>query len=115
MRVRTKSPQRAMRTGSAAGRASGMLGFPSCLADAPAASGAGLRGIVVTQAFGEYIPLRRRPFRPMMAAGLQSSPGEEVHAMAEVLFQYDTPLPVTDGASYLPRACGREAENELWE
>jgi len=35
--------------------------------------------------------------------------------MAEVLFQFDTPLPVTDGPSYLPRACGREAENDLWE
>jgi len=35
--------------------------------------------------------------------------------MAEVLFQFDTPLSLTDGPSYLPRACGREAENGLWE
>jgi len=35
--------------------------------------------------------------------------------MAEILFQFDTPLVVTDGPSYLPRACGREAENGLWE
>lgn len=35
--------------------------------------------------------------------------------MAEVLFQFDTPLPLTDGPSYLPRACGRETEDGLWE
>jgi hypothetical protein len=35
--------------------------------------------------------------------------------VAEVLFQFDTPLPLTDGPTYLPRACGREAENRLWE
>jgi hypothetical protein len=35
--------------------------------------------------------------------------------MAEVLFQFDMPLTVTDGPSYLPRACGREAEDGLWE
>jgi hypothetical protein len=35
--------------------------------------------------------------------------------MAEVLFLYDTPLTLTEGPSYSPRACGREMEDGLWE
>jgi len=35
--------------------------------------------------------------------------------MAEVLFQFDTPLLLTDGPTYLPSACGREAEDGRWE
>src|SRR6185369_5158225 len=35
--------------------------------------------------------------------------------MAEVLFLYDTPLALTEGPSYSPRACGREMEDGLWE
>jgi hypothetical protein len=35
--------------------------------------------------------------------------------MPEVLFLFDTPLVVTDGPSYVPRACGREMEGGLWE
>ena len=35
--------------------------------------------------------------------------------MSETLFLFDTPLSVTDGPSYVPRACGREMEDGLWE
>lgn len=35
--------------------------------------------------------------------------------MAEVLFLFDSSLSVAEGPSYVPRACGREMEDGLWE
>jgi hypothetical protein len=35
--------------------------------------------------------------------------------MAEVLFLFETPIAVTGGPSYIPRACGREMEDGRWE
>jgi hypothetical protein len=60
----------------------------------------------ITSFGGEYIRLLATRLHTLLA---------EVQAMAEVLFQFDTPVRGADGPSYLPRACGRETEDKLWE